>query len=133
MNRLLLISVLAMVLFSGCVVVAPQSHRHGPRDNAPAYGHHSQYRYYYYPDAAVYYDPDRDLYFYLDDGWRSAERLPIRFLRLLGDRVLLSMDSARPYSRYGEHRKAYPSRKKRSDHDRHDKRHDDRYDEDRRW
>lgn len=128
MNRMLFIAVVALSLLAGCVVVAPDHHRNGPPSHAPAHGYRHHYRYYYYPDAAVYFDLDRNLYFYMDGGWKSAARLPRHMRARLYDPVSLTMDQDRPYVRYKEHRKTYPSsRSKHRDRKR------DRYHEDDRW
>lgn len=102
---------LALTLFTiqGCVIapaVPPQ--RQGPPDHAPAHGYRNKYRYHYYPDAGVYFDLDRKIYFYLDHGWRSAVVLPRHLRVILGGPVTLNLDLAEPYYRYDEHRSKYP-------------------------
>lgn len=100
----------------GCVVVSPPPSHPGPSGHAPAHGYRAQYRYQFYPDASVYFDLDRRLYFYLDGGWRSAEFLPHALQTRLGRAVFMEMDAGEPYLYYDEHRMQYPSdqtRKKR--------------------
>lgn len=103
-----LISILALIVLQGCVIVPPPPSRHGPPDHAPAHGYRAKYRYYYYPDAAVYFDLDRRLYFYLDGGWRRAERLPRDLYVRLGGPVALTLDLDEPYHRHDEHRRSHP-------------------------
>lgn len=104
---------LLLVAAQGCVV-APAAPNHGyyrpgPPDHAPAHGYRQKYRYNYYPEASVYFDLDRRLYFYMDGGWRSAQRLP-RDLRVrLQAPVSLELAMAEPYLRYDEHRHKYPA------------------------
>lgn len=55
------------------------------------------YHYLYYPDAEVYFDTDRTLYFYRDDGrWVSADRLPQRLAEQLGEFITLERAEANP-------------------------------------
>ncbi|MDY0307789.1 MAG: hypothetical protein EOL86_08820 [Deltaproteobacteria bacterium] len=108
---------LVLILSQGCMVALeePPSRRGGPPPHAPAHGYRAMYRYNYYPDVRVYFDLDRHLYFYLDNGWRRATRLPREFRARLGAPVVLTLDVDRPYTHHDEHRRAYPpgqSRKK---------------------
>ena len=81
----------------------------GPPPHAPAHGYRAKHTYRYYPDAQVYLDISRELYFYLDDGmWRISVSLP-RYLHVrLGDHVTIHMNSDRPYTKYSHHKKKYP-------------------------
>ncbi len=81
-----------------------------PPQHAKAYGKRAQHHYRYYPDASVYFDTGRDLYFYLDSrgNWQMSVSLPHAISVRLGDHVSISMESDRPYSGYDEHRKQYP-------------------------
>lgn len=98
-----------LALMQGCVVVpASPPHRPGPPEHAPAHGYRHKYRYCYYPDARVYYDLDRRLYFYLDGGWRSAVRLPRDIRARLYGPVTLELDAAEPYAYYDVHQHKYP-------------------------
>jgi hypothetical protein len=77
---------------------------------APAHGYRAKYQYYYYPGAQVYFAPDRHQYWYRDAGtWRVGVSLPgsIR----LGDKVILDLDTATPYSVHSKVRQYYPKPK----------------------
>ena len=63
----------------------------------------------YYPDAEVYYDTIRHLYFYPDNGsWIMSVALPTAFQQNIGLSVRLRLQTALPYSLHQEHRVAYP-------------------------
>ncbi len=96
------------LVFSGCVVSGPvvatdhtvcaPGQEGGPPPWAPAHGYRAKYRYYYYPDMAVYFDVSRGLYFYLQNGrWVTAASLPQSVAMALGNYVVLEMDTERPY------------------------------------
>lgn len=81
----------------------------GPPPHAPAYGYRAKHTYYYYPDAQVYFDTGRDMYFYLDGGsWRMSVSLPNDLRVQLGDHVTIDMDSDKPYLYFDQHQKEYP-------------------------
>lgn len=105
-----LCALLLLGLMQGCVVAVdgPPAYRGGPPPHAPAHGYRSSYRYNYYPEAGVYFDLDRHLYFYLDSGWHHAARLPRDFRARLGAPVFLTLDVDQPYRYYDDHRRAYP-------------------------
>jgi hypothetical protein len=68
-----------------------------PRGNDPVY------RYLYYPDAFVYFDDDRGIYFYYLDGhWTESPTLPTYLTRQLGEPVRLSMNVPRPYQYHSD-------------------------------
>ncbi len=82
-----------------------------PPAHAPAHGRRAQqrYRYHYYPDAEVYFDTGRGVYFYLSDGqWRVSATLPRRLRVHLGEHVSIEMESDKPYSKHAAHRDKYP-------------------------
>ncbi len=122
--KLLMVLPLAFFL-SGCVVAAhgpygkasavatpPPGAKPGPPPHAKAYGHRAKYHYHYYPDAFVYFDTGRQVYFYLENGsWTMSVSLPTHMHVSLGSRVSLEMELDRPYVRYDEHRKKYPGKK----------------------
>lgn len=88
----------------------------GPPPHAKAYGHRAKYRYHYYPNASVYFDTGRSVYFYLDSAgaWRMAVSLPQSLKVHLGDNVTIEMETDRPYTKYHEHKKKYrPGKNKR--------------------
>ncbi len=72
-------------------------------------GGDSIYRYHYYPDAHVYFDVRRQLYFYLSDGdWKVAVRLPHHLRIRLGDHVNVDLRSSKPYRFHNDHRRRFP-------------------------
>ncbi|MDH5633732.1 MAG: hypothetical protein OEZ10_12160 [Gammaproteobacteria bacterium] len=106
--------------------VAPIMLAKGPPDHAPAHGvrnkkkAHKQekrehrpkraHRYQYYPDARVYFDPARSVYFYQKGGaWISAPRLPRELKVNLGSGVSMDLDVADPYKLHREHLKQFPT------------------------
>lgn len=81
----------------------------GPPPHAPAHGYRAKYNYYYYPDAYVYFDISRKLYFYLEgDKWRMSVSLPHSLHIRLGEHVVIEMDSDKPYNHFDSHKKKYP-------------------------
>jgi len=90
----------------------------GPPPHAPAYGHRAKYKYRYYPDSSVYYDTNRNLYFYLEGpNWRISASLPHAIQIGLGDHVSFEMDVDKPYTHYDEHKHKYPPRKSKKIHE----------------
>jgi len=90
----------------------------GPPPHAPAYGHRAKYKYRYYPDSSVYYDTNRNLYFYLEGpNWRISASLPHAIQIGLGDHVIFEMDVDKPYTHYDEHKHKYPPRKSKKIHE----------------
>jgi hypothetical protein len=55
------------------------------------------YRYNYYPEAQVYFDPARGLYFYFDQHWITADSMPRQLEGHLEDYVIVEMPTATPY------------------------------------
>ena len=89
-------------------------------------GGDSMYRYHYYPDAHVYFDVRRRLYFYLSDGhWKVAIKLPHHLRIRLGGHVNVDLRSSKPYRYHHDHRRRFPPG--------HYKRHKKRHKEERRW
>ncbi len=84
-------------------------HGKGPPPHAPAHGYREKYRYRYYPSAQVYFDVDRSVYFYFEDGgWRVSASLPRYFSVNLDGYVHIELDTDKPYMHFDEHRKKYP-------------------------
>ena len=81
----------------------------GPPPHAPAHGYRAKYKYRYYPTCGVYYDINRELYFYLEGAnWRISASLPHAVQLGLGGYVGIEMDEDKPYVYYGEHKRKYP-------------------------
>jgi hypothetical protein len=80
----------------------------GPPPHAPAHGYRAKHKYQYYPSCRVYFDPSRDIYFYLDGpNWRFSVSLP-HTIQLVGDYVSIEMNTDKPYIYYDEHKRKYP-------------------------
>lgn len=74
-----------------------------PRGSEPSY------RYYYYPDSFVYYDRDRNLYYYRSDNqWIQSDLLPGYIVDNIGSPVSLIMKTDMPYMYHSEVIKKYP-------------------------
>ena len=109
---------LFMFSFSACNVTSGGIHfggggrtveKGGPPPHAPAHGYRAKRAYHYYPDAYVYFDLSRKVYFYLaGDKWRMSASLPHSFSVRLGKHVTIEMDSDRPYTHFKKHKKKYP-------------------------
>ncbi|MEW6593336.1 MAG: hypothetical protein AB1413_00540 [Thermodesulfobacteriota bacterium] len=82
---------------------------HGPPPHAPAHGYRAKYGYRYYPSVSVYFDVNRKLYFYLQNGdWKVGVSLPDNLRLKLGDSVTIEMDSDKPYTEFQAHKAKYP-------------------------
>ena len=81
----------------------------GPPPHAPAHGYRAKYIYQYYPSNCIYFDACRMVYFYLDgDNWTAAVSLPGNLQLQLGSYVTIEMDTDRPYTQFGKHKRKYP-------------------------
>ncbi len=79
----------------------------GPPPWAPAHGYRAKYHYRYYPDSYVYYNEDRDLYYYRYAGrWVESPLLPSNIY--LDDYVVLEMDVDEPYRFHSDVVREYP-------------------------
>lgn len=98
-------------------------HRKGPPGHAPAHGYRAKHQYHYYPSADVYFDTGSRIYFYLSNKtWQASATIPLSLKAKLGDHVSLALDSDKPYTRHGEHKKKYGHEKgkKENKHGQHD-------------
>ena len=90
-------------------IVASHRHGHGPPPHAPAWGYRAKHQYRYYPDAFVYFDVTRKVYFYLEGpNWHMAVTLPSYYSGKLRGYVLIEMATDTPYLQFERHRKDYP-------------------------
>jgi hypothetical protein len=90
----------------------------GPPEHAPAHGYRAKHAYRYYPGAYVYFDLDREVYFYIESGhWKVTSCLPRTYYQLLGDYVMIEMESDRPYTEHKKHKKKYPPDQIKKKHD----------------
>jgi hypothetical protein len=88
----------------------------GGAASPPAAVPHVKYRYYYYPDSAVYMDTGRKLFFYYNgERWMTTTLLPAEILVDWKDYAVLQMDTDKPYRHHAETVRKYPpgQRKKR--------------------
>ena len=120
LNRIIsgLIIFSTATFFGGCATIGgtvstgpntPVVVKNGPPAHAPAHGYRAKHQYRYYPACSVYFDIDREVYFYLEgESWRIAVELPNSLRVELGDYVVFEMDSDRPYLDYEYHRQKYP-------------------------
>ena len=80
-----------------------------PPPHAPAHGYRAKYQYRYYPSCSVYYDTEREIYFYLSgENWQVSASLPSHLSVQLGSGVSIEMDTERPYVDYEAHKAKYP-------------------------
>ena len=71
-----------------------------------------EYSYRYYPLCSVYYDTDRKLYYYLQDGcWKIFSYLPRNISRELDYYVKLNMDTDKPFIYFDNHIKFFHNNK----------------------
>jgi hypothetical protein len=77
---------------------------------APAHGYRAKHhRYYYYPAAQVYFDPDRRLYFYSDGRtWQLSAHLPAGITIQVGNHRVIELDTDTPYVYHAEIMRKYP-------------------------
>lgn len=97
----------------GCIAVHEQgasvANQPGPPPWAPAHGYRAKHHYYYYPDARVYYDAGRKVYFYPVNGdWNMSAALPAGIQINRRDYTVLDMDTDKPYKYHSEVAKNYP-------------------------
>lgn len=72
-------------------------------------GHRGNHHYYYYPDSGVYYDKDRNTYFYQGDGhWRQSPTLPPGYRVDRDQHRELRLDTDKPYQYHPDVNKKYP-------------------------
>ena len=99
-TKLSLLVIGGALLLVGCYVEQPRGYNHGPAMEA-------SYAYVYYPDAEVYYEPHRHVYFWADGGaWRSGPRVPANYV--LRSRVTVNLNSPEPYRYHDEVRAKHP-------------------------
>jgi hypothetical protein len=109
----------ALLLFylSGCSSTTAGVHtgggpvvvKSGPSPHAPAYGYRAKHTYRYYPDAYVYYDVTRKVYFYLEKGeWIMAVSFPNHLSVNLSEYVMIETENDKPYTEYDKHKQKYP-------------------------
>ena len=110
-----LFSVLVTIflLSTGCVVHESYG---DPYPWSPGHSSRAKYHYRYYPSLSVYFDIDRNLYFYPEGSkWKRGNSFPRGLQHKEGGYVGLDMDTDKPYKWHSDVEKRYP-RDYRSDH-----------------
>lgn len=108
-------SVLGLV---GCYVEHPHEYSRGPAV-------YTSYSYVYYPDAEVYFEPHRRVYYWSEGGsWRSGARVPQNIV--LRSHVSVALDSSEPYKHHDVVRAKYPRQKHEEEHEQKHPDHDQR-------
>ena len=99
-TKLTLFAIGSALLLIGCYVDRPHGYVRGPAVEA-------SYSYMYYPDAEVYFEPQRHVYFWNDGGaWRSGPRVPGNVV--LHSSVKVNLKSSEPYQHHAEVRAQHP-------------------------
>lgn len=97
---------------TGVVITHDPEPKGGPPPHAPAHGYRAKQSYRYYPNAEVYYDESREVYFYIESGsWRVSVALPSEIEVMLDEYVIIVMDSDTPYKDFKKHKKDFPKMK----------------------
>ena len=131
----LLLLTIATLAFAGCLQTSvgvrvgdpvpptnhpeapPPSVAKGPPPWAPAHGRRTKHAYRYYPQAEVYRDDSRGLWFYYEDGkWATGANLPVRIRIEVGDHVTVSMDTDTPYLHHKAVAERYPPGQTKAKH-----------------
>src|ERR1044071_5157729 len=62
-----------------------------------------QYHYVYYPDAEVYFVPEKKVYYYLDgEKWVTVSKPPPNVVLMEKEKVTLDVDRAEPWTYHEE-------------------------------
>ena len=121
-TKLTLLAIGSSLLLIGCY----EGHQHGSTYGSSGYGGSSgyaTYSYVYYPDAEVYYQPQRHVYYWSEGGaWRSGARVPQNIV--LRSSVRVDLDSPEPYRHHDEVRAKYPRQRQEEEHGRKHQDHD---------
>ena len=107
---LLSIVVMFFGLSIGCVFYSHDEG--GPPPWAPAHGYRAKHHYLYYPSVSVYFDIDRNVYFYQDRGkWKRGTSHPDWLHLRKYESIHLEMDTDKPYKFHKDVTKQYPPKK----------------------
>ncbi len=114
--KALLTPAILLIFSTGCAVQEvgvkigdTKPPRGKPPAHAPAYGYRAKHIYRYYPEAYVYFDISRRVYFYFAGGvWRASVSLPASLKVKLGSAVTITMDTDKPYRDFAKHKAKYP-------------------------
>jgi len=102
-----------LMMIPGCFPVIVEDEPWAPD------GHWGNNHYDYYPDSNVYYDRDRNYYFFHEGGqWREAPSLPPTYHMDKDHHRELHLDTDKPYSYHPEVTKRFPpGQRKKMDRD----------------
>ncbi|MCW9031002.1 MAG: hypothetical protein OQK58_05890 [Gammaproteobacteria bacterium] len=117
MKKIVLLSGLSVALFTGCHpygggIIIDDGYSHSPYV-APAH-RRPFHRYYYYPNAEIYFDVGRNTYFYLNSAgaWTFSVNLPVHLRsHLHNGYVEVEMEHDRPYLRHKYYKNKYQKHK----------------------
>ena len=118
MKKIIFLAMLSTTFMTGChtygggiIIDNGYAGHPAPPPHAPAYGHR-MHRYYYYPNAEIYFDIGSNMYFYLDTAgaWQFSVTLPIHLRHHLQNAyVEVEMDNDRPYLKHKYYKNKYKS------------------------
>jgi len=120
--KTLIIVLAAFLAFSACTpaeaVAATTSQRHP--NWAPEQGYRHETRHIYFPDYNFYYDNQRSVYIFFNNGkWRVNSNLPVIYSRINlrnASQVELVLNSNYPQRYNGQHKEKYKSKKYKRGH-----------------
>jgi hypothetical protein len=105
MRSIRIAATLAVLLATGAAFAKPPPW-------APAHGYRAKHQYIYYPQAEVYRDHERGVWFYYENGrWRIEASLPVPLRQFTVGGVTIGLDTDKPYERHDEIRTYYAKEK----------------------
>lgn len=117
MKKIVFLSLLSLTFITGCHpygggIIIDDGYAHRP---VPSTHRHSLHRYYYYPNAEIYFDVGRNMYFYLNSAgtWSFSVNLPIHLRSHLHNAYIeVEMEYDRPYLRHKYYKNKYKKHKR---------------------
>ena len=117
MKKIVFLSVLSLILMTGCHtygggIIIDDGYAHRPLPPSHA---HRLHRYYYYPNAEIYFDVGRNMYFYVNSAgaWTFSVNLPVHLRSHLHNAyVEVEMEQDRPYLRHKYYKNKYKKHKR---------------------
>ena len=83
---------------TGCASDAPSSRATASTATAVAAANGASFTFFFWPDANVYLDVDRDIYYWIEDGRpKSGDQLPDQIMQSPGTAVVVRRSSANPF------------------------------------
>lgn len=119
MKKIVFLSLLSLTFITGCHtygggIIIDDGYAHRPLPPAHARAHRL-HRYYYYPNAEIYFDVGRNMYFYLNSAgaWTFSVNLPVHLRSHLHNAyVEVEMEQDRPYLRHKYYKNKYKKNKR---------------------